>query len=217
VPGLPLPCCVRRSWPTFSLTPDLLSAAGAVAASAGRGAGRLHPTSIGTPAVVAPKNGGGCAEASRSSAGPDTRTFPAPRPFKASGSSLRGGRPVLPGSRPGQVVRGRSHGGRLRHTPLGPPQSLCCANGARPAAHPGVGLPGFPPMTHEADSCDPCWCVRRRAGWPQWLPFGRSSPAAPVAQWRRNLSMSKTLFVRSMWYMARPNLWDRTPSALPVP
>ena len=55
VPGLPLPCCVRRSWPTFSVTPDLLSAAGAVAASARRGAGRLHPTSIGTPAARRPE------------------------------------------------------------------------------------------------------------------------------------------------------------------
>ena len=148
-----------------------------------------------TPAAVAPKNDGGCAEASRSSAGADTRSFPGPRLFKASGSSLRGGRPVLACSRPGQVVRGRSHGAY----PFGPPRCRCCKK---------RGAAGGPSRRRAAGVA----AYDARSGFMRSLLVRASScglnPSAPVrprlagrprpSQCLRNWSISKTLFLKSM-------------------
>jgi hypothetical protein len=130
-------------------TPDLVSVAGPVPALRRTEAGRLHPTSIGTPAARRSGEDGGCASASRSEAGPDTRAFPAPRPLK--------GVWLVPPKRASRLAglavgAGRARAVSREHNTYAPwfLSKVRVVRGARPAAHPSDWLPGLLSATHES-------------------------------------------------------------------
>ncbi len=142
----------------FLATPDWVSVAGPVPALRGTEAGRLHPTSMGTPAARRSGEDGGCASASRSEAGPDTRAFPAPRPLQVVW--------LVPPKRASRLAGLAVGAGRLRavsqeHSNCAPLflSKVCVVRGARPTAHPSDWLPGLLPATHAAESQAPSRCV----------------------------------------------------------
>ena len=85
---------------------------------------RLHPTRIRTPAARTSKGVAAVPERSVHWAGPDAHSFPRSRPFKAAGSSHRGGRPVFGGSGCGADVAVSSPAAVGGRGSVGHPQGL---------------------------------------------------------------------------------------------
>jgi hypothetical protein len=216
VPSLPLPCYVPR-WGRCSrgrLTSYPWQAQCRL--SAAREARRLHPTSMGTPAAQHSAEAGGWASASRSEAGPDTHAFPVPRPLNNVW--------LVPPRRVSRSARLAVRAGRLRAVAPGQAfapgflSKVCIVRGARPVAHPSDGLPGLLPATHESGVGRSLLVRVSSCGLTPSAPVRPQLAGCPQdAQCLRNLSMSKTRLVCNMWYVARPSLWARMLSALPVP
>jgi hypothetical protein len=124
-------------------------------------------------------------------------------------------------ARGGGRVRG-GHAPGAWPVPLGsfiPPLCLCCRTVRGRGRWPfqASGCLGLPPTTPGSDfpsrdrRVSSCGLTRHR------LPLGPGLSGRPQVQCLRNLSLSKTLRLFNMWYIARPNLWPRMPNALPGP